>query len=103
MNARLQNAQPEAYVQRTDAPVENPSTDTLIDHILERYHAVHREQLPELIRMARRVEAVHRDHPLVPSGLAALLEEAEQDLLSHMMKEENILFPLLKAGGNPSR
>ena len=101
MNARLQNAQPEAYVQRTDAPVENPSTDTLIDHILERYHAVHREQLPELIRMARRVEAVHRDHPLVPSGLAALLEEAEQDLLSHMMKEENLLFPLLKAGGNP--
>jgi regulator of cell morphogenesis and NO signaling len=70
---------------------------TLIDHILERYHAVHREQLPELIRMARRVEAVHRDHPLVPTGLADLLEEAEQDLLSHMMKEENILFPMLQS------
>ena len=74
---------------------------SLIDHILERYHAVHREQLPELIRMARRVEAVHREHPDVPAGLADLLEEAEQDLLSHMMKEENILFPMLKAGGNP--
>lgn len=73
----------------------------LIDHILERYHAVHREQLPELIRMARRVEAVHREHPQVPTGLAALLEEAENDLLSHMMKEENILFPLLKLGGTP--
>jgi regulator of cell morphogenesis and NO signaling len=90
-----------AAIQRTDAPMEHTSTDTLIDHILERYHAVHREQLPELIRMARRVEAVHRDHPLVPVGLAALLEHAEQELLSHMMKEETILFPMLKTGGNP--
>ena len=90
-----------AAIQRTDEPVEHESPETLIDHILERYHAVHREQLPELIRMARRVEAVHRDHPLVPAGLADVLEEAEQDLLSHMMKEENILFPMLKAGGNP--
>ena len=88
-------------LQRTNAPLENTSTSALIDHVLARYHAVHREQLPELIRMARRVEAVHRDHPLVPNGLTVLLEEAEQDLLSHMMKEENILFPMLKAGGNP--
>ena len=36
------------------------ATDTaLVDHILARYHAVHREQLPELIRLARKVEQVH--------------------------------------------
>jgi regulator of cell morphogenesis and NO signaling len=90
-----------AAIQRTDAPSEYSSTGALIEHILARYHAVHREQLPELIRMARRVEAVHRDHSLVPSGLVALLEEAEQDLLAHMLKEESILFPMLKNGGNP--
>jgi len=73
----------------------------LIDHILSRYHDVHREQLPELIRMARRVEAVHRDNPQVPTGLAVLLETAQEELLSHMQKEETILFPMLKAGGNP--
>ena len=73
----------------------------LIDHILSRYHDVHREQLPELIRMARRVEAVHRENPNVPVGLAALLETAQEELLSHMQKEETILFPMLKAGGNP--
>ncbi|MFP5467894.1 MAG: iron-sulfur cluster repair protein YtfE [Gammaproteobacteria bacterium] len=80
-----------------DAPVQAPA---LIDHILERYHAVHREQLPELIRMARRVEAVHRDHPQVPSGLADHLEQMESELLDHMAKEEEILFPMLKAGGS---
>jgi regulator of cell morphogenesis and NO signaling len=37
----------------------------------------------------------------VPAGLADLLEDMEQDLLVHMQKEENILFPLLLAGGNP--
>jgi regulator of cell morphogenesis and NO signaling len=84
-------------------PTELPAaTDPgeLIDHILARYHEVHRAQLPELIRMARRVEAVHRDNPDVPAGLADFLEHMEQELLSHMMKEEQVLFPMLKAGGN---
>ena len=78
-----------------------PSASELIDHILQRYHEVHRQQLPELIRMARRVEAVHRDHPQVPHGLATHLETMEQELLEHMAKEEQILFPLLKQGGHP--
>ena len=73
----------------------------LIDHVLSRYHEVHRQQLPELIRMARRVEAVHRDHPMVPQGLANHLETMEQELLDHMAKEEQVLFPLLKQGGHP--
>lgn len=73
----------------------------LIDHILSRYHEVHRAQLPELIRMAHRVEAVHREHPLVPAGLGDLLQAMNEELLSHMQKEETILFPMLKSGGNP--
>jgi regulator of cell morphogenesis and NO signaling len=73
----------------------------LVDHILARYHDVHRVQLPELIRMAHRVEAVHRANPDVPAGLGNLLEEIQQELLSHMQKEEAILFPMLKSGGNP--
>lgn len=71
---------------------------SLIDHILSRYHEVHRAQLPELIRMARRVEAVHRDHPDVPTGLSEHLEIMAQELNAHMQKEESILFPMLKAG-----
>ena len=88
-------------LQRPAEPVGMTEPVALIDHILERYHAVHREQLPELIRMARRVELVHRDNPNVPAGLADVLEAMEQELHSHMEKEEQILFPMLKAGGNP--
>ena len=77
-----------------------PRPAELVDHILARYHEVHRAQLPELIRMARRVEAVHRDNPHVPAGLADTLEAMHEELLSHMEKEETILFPMLKTGGN---
>ncbi|HSX93895.1 MAG TPA: iron-sulfur cluster repair protein YtfE [Hydrogenophaga sp.] len=73
----------------------------LVDHILVRYHAVHREQLPELIRMARRVQAVHREHPEVPRGLAELLETIEHEMLAHMSKEEMVLFPALRRGPSP--
>lgn len=73
----------------------------MVDHILVRYHAVHREQLPELIRMARRVEAVHRESPDVPVGLADHLETMEAELLEHMEKEEAVLFPMIQAGADP--
>ncbi len=88
-----------ARLDRPDSPVVPQGPAEMIDHILTRYHAVHREQLPELIRMARRVEAVHREHPDVPAGLAEHLETIEAEMLEHMAKEEGILFPMLKAGG----
>ena len=88
-------------LQHHEATPEAPAPAELIDHILRRYHEVHRQQLPELIRMARRVETVHRDHPQVPRGLADHLETMERELLEHMAKEEQILFPLLKQGGHP--
>ena len=90
-----------ARLDRPAVQTTPQSPNDMIDHILERFHAVHREQLPELIRMARRVEAVHRDNPHVPAGLADHLETMHEELLSHMLKEEQVLFPMLKSGGNP--
>lgn len=87
-----------AGLQRDDRAPESPDAVALIDHILTRYHAVHREQLPELVRMARRVEAVHRDHPDAPHGLAEHLEIIEVELLEHMEKEEEVLFPAIEDG-----
>ena len=87
-------------LQRSSTAPTTQDAGTLIEHILERYHAVHRLQLPELVTMARRVEAVHRDHPDVPAGLAHLLANMEEELISHMAKEEQVLFPMLRAGGN---
>ncbi|MDO9623079.1 MAG: iron-sulfur cluster repair protein YtfE [Pseudomonas sp.] len=70
----------------------------LIEHILKRYHARHREQLPELIRLACRVEQVHGGRADCPHGLTDLLRDMQQELESHMLKEEQILFPMLLSG-----
>ena len=71
----------------------------LIEHILKRFHERHREQLPELIRLARRVETRHAGRADCPAGLADHLEAMYQELVSHMIKEEQVLFPLLARGG----
>jgi regulator of cell morphogenesis and NO signaling len=73
-------------------------TEALIERIIARYHDVHRCEMPELVRLARRVEAVHRGVAEAPAGLADLLEEMEAEMLSHMAKEERILFPMMLAG-----
>ncbi len=82
-----------------DAVDWREATDaSLISHLLERYHARHREQLLELIRLAQRVEQVHGDRADCPAGLTDLLRYMQQELESHMLKEEHILFPALLDG-----
>lgn len=77
---------------QTSAPEE---TAELIGHILERYHEAHRRELPELVKLARKVEAVHADHSAAPHGLADTLQGMIGELEVHMKKEELILFPAM--------
>lgn len=74
-------------------------TGALIDHIVTRYHEVHRQQVPELITLSRRVEQVHAGKPGVPAGLADMLQHALGELEMHMRKEELILFPAMRRQG----
>lgn len=87
------------------APPAEPAEDwsgrqaaDLIDHILQRYHERHRQQLPELIGLAAKVEQVHAERPDCPAGLADRLRAMLQELESHMRKEEQILFPMISRG-----
>lgn len=70
----------------------------LIDFILRRYHEPLREELPELVAMARKVEAVHGDKASCPVGLADLLAAMHEATLVHLLKEEQVLFPLVREG-----
>lgn len=87
-----------AALERSSALPSSLAPAALIEHIVSRFHEVHRAQLPELVRMARRVELVHRDSPAVPAGLADVLETLQNDMFEHMGNEENVLFPVLKSG-----
>lgn len=82
----------------TNAATPN-TPQTLIPFILETYHATHRRELPELCRLARKVETVHATHAAAPRGLAEFLAAILIELEDHMSKEEQVLFPTLLAGG----
>lgn len=82
---------------RSTLPPHRP--ETLITHIVTRYHEVHRAEFPEAIRMARKVEAVHAGRPDAPRGLADHLAMMFDDLEAHQLREERVLFPTLLQGG----
>ena len=75
---------------------QNASDSGIIDHILPRYHDTHRRQLEELVPLAEKVAGVHAGK--FPAEVVSLLHTIQNELLSHMMKEERILFPMLKQG-----
>lgn len=90
-----------ARLQREDTPTTaDLDTPSLVDTIISRYHRVHSQELPELIRLAERVEEVHRNHPAAPTGLASLLKDMLGELTIHMQKEELMLFPRMRNGAS---
>lgn len=86
--------------QADDTDWSQYDSDTLIAHILHRYHERHRQQFPELIRLAERVELDNVNHAACPSGLALLLMDMQFSLETHMQKEEQVLFPIILSGTN---
>jgi regulator of cell morphogenesis and NO signaling len=68
----------------------------LIAHILERFHETHRRELPQILALARAVEARGG-----PAGLAQRLAATGRALEDHMFKEEMRLFPMMEQGGSP--
>jgi regulator of cell morphogenesis and NO signaling len=70
----------------------------LIEHILTRYHAPLRRDLPVFVAMAEKVEARHADKASVPVGLARHLRAMHAAVLDHLAKEEMILFPAILSG-----
>lgn len=90
---RAEAERPDGFERWNERPL-----DELIDHLLEHFHEAHREEVPRLLAMARKVEEVHADKPTCPRGLAAHLERMSAELEEHMQKEEQILFPMVRAG-----
>ena len=70
----------------------------IVEHIVARYHQPLREEFPRLAAMARKVTRAHgASHPEMIPALEERLNELAEDLLTHMMKEEQVLFPCIVA------
>jgi len=72
----------------------------LLDHILSHYHRPLDEELPRLGGLARKVHSVHRERaPAVLDGVLEATTALIEELIVHMAKEEQILFPWIRRGG----
>jgi regulator of cell morphogenesis and NO signaling len=83
---------PGSFERWDDRPIAE-----LIDHVFVHFHQAHREEMPRLIAMAKKVEEVHADKPTCPKGLAEHFAQMAEELEMHMQKEEQVLFPMLKS------
>lgn len=74
------------------------SLTEIVHHILERYHAPLKEELPRLAAMAEKVRNAHgAKFPDIVPPLANRVAELRAELESHMMKEEHRLFPYVES------
>lgn len=89
-------------LERAAAPPENrdwsaASLTELADYIVSKHHSYLRQELPALsVRLAKVVEAHGASHGDSLHPLSYTFEGLESELVSHMMKEEMILFPLIR-------
>ena len=70
---------------------------SLIDHIVTRYHAGLREELPRLLALAEKVANVHgANHPDTLPALRDTFRALKDELDAHLEKEEHVLFPYVR-------
>ena len=67
----------------------------LAEHIVATHHAYLREEMPRLDFMTRKVAAVHGDTEPRLRQIREVYVAFQEELTSHMMKEEQILFPMI--------
>jgi regulator of cell morphogenesis and NO signaling len=68
----------------------------LVDHLEATHHRYLHGELPRLAALARKVEGVHGDRHPELRRVASTFTELHADLEPHLMKEERVLFPMIR-------
>ncbi len=71
----------------------------LADHIQTTHHAYLKQELPRLGFMVRKVAAVHGDNHAWMIDVDSVFGAFAAEMQSHMVKEEGMLFPLIRSMG----
>jgi regulator of cell morphogenesis and NO signaling len=90
----------EAELADKEAPARNPAElppRELIAYIVATHHDYLRRELPRLHAMCERVAEVHGGHTPSLVEVFRMFSGMENELNSHIMKEERILFPAIAA------
>lgn len=90
----------EAAMSAKEESGENPTLlppTELVEYIVATHHGFLRSELPRLHAMAERVANVHGGHTPSLVEVYQVFTSMEEELSSHIMKEEQILFPAIVA------
>jgi regulator of cell morphogenesis and NO signaling len=72
------------------------SLTALADHIEQTHHAYLHTELPRLVQMTTKVATVHGDKELRLHQIKDIVGALSQELSTHLLKEEQILFPMIR-------
>jgi regulator of cell morphogenesis and NO signaling len=73
-------------------PIEDLDTDVLLEIISRGYDVRHLAKLPEIHRLARKIEAVHRSNSDVPKGITLAIKTLEHTLTDHIERENTFVL-----------
>lgn len=75
---------------------EADSLKELISHVVDKHHVFTRNQLDHLEPLLSKVSSVHGDNHPELRRVQPLFDSLKQEMTSHMMKEEQVLFPYIQ-------
>ena len=78
-------------------PYGDWTLDFLADYIINTHHSYVRKTLPDITAYAAKVMQVHGKHHPELIRISQLVSEENAELTGHLVKEEKILFPYIKA------
>ena len=86
----------DAVTERAQPSPDWDGIGGLVDHIEATHHAYLRDALPRLVALADKVAEVHgANHPELAT-VADLVHELRADLEPHLLREERVLFPMIR-------
>ncbi len=83
--------------ERKDVDWRQESTADLVDHVLNTHHVFMRRELPQLSDLSTTILRVHgASHGEVLSKVHRLFHNLKMEIDQHLIKEEEIVFPLIR-------
>lgn len=93
----------EQLVEPDFAPWQEGSLTTLAQHIIQTHHAFLRNEIPRLNSLFEKVRARHGSARPELTAMALVFGFIGKDMLNHMQKEEQVLFPYIERLEQDSR
>lgn len=81
----------------TTAELGSATLTDLIEHILTTHHAYVKQELPRISQLLHKVVSVHGKNRPELGQIQSTFHRMSEELNSHLMKEEHILFPYIVA------